>query len=284
MSVLSITKCIIISILTASISFSTCAEIGIYANADDRNSEIYSNLNRLVAEHGDTKEDIVIVLGIQALSNLLSEKIHHADTHFIVLLLTKREFDKFQKGNKFKSNITAIYSEPAIEAQVFLGKTLFGVDAKIKIPTFDELDNSLYHEEIRQYLMPVKKPKSWLRNIGNTDVVIATPDDDIFSQSNIVPIALSLYRRRIGLIGYSEKMIDVGAIASLYVTRDDLFDSLFEVIKYTEKYSKLPKPTHSKKYRVAINKVLAKTLGLHSIDVKFIEETINNYLRVGEET
>jgi hypothetical protein len=255
------------------------AEVSLYATEADKSSKSYSDMSAFIDSISDsTDKNVVVTLGPAALKNFFES--NNKDIHVIAIYITQSEYNAIVASVDHIGQITAIYIDPSIDSLLILAKQIYGTKSRFIIPysDFKPEVNFSRHPDISIRFMQIKESKNWLSSISDADAIIAIPDKSIFTSSTITPISLSLYRRGIGLVGYSKSMTAVGAVASLYIDGTDLKQQLSDQIKSLENGKVESKGSHLEKYKVSINITLSKTLGLYTVDEKETEKEVNRII------
>lgn len=266
----------------------TVLALGSYASADvslialnkDKLSNKYKLIQQLASEH-ITKKKIALVLGMQALKR---RPLNLSDfDSVIVLFVTENDF--LHEKNKYGSEkLSAIFIEPSPIDSVNLARAIFGDSRRFLIPiyTSNNTIKKISESNAEVKIIDTSKNTKWLGNVKKKDVVIATPDRNIYSSKDINTISKSLYRRRSPLIGFSKTMVDkVLAVASLTISDDALLSRIVEILKMAEQDKLSPMGYHVTDYGVEVNKTLLKTMGIFYVDEMELKRKVER-LRVGQ--
>jgi ABC-type uncharacterized transport system substrate-binding protein len=103
---------------------------------------------------------------------------------------------------------------------------------------------------------------SLTRLLAETDVLLALPDPVVFNSGTIQNILLTTYRAQQPLFGFSPAYVRAGAIAAVYSTPRQLAAQTAEAAGRALSGAALPRPSHPKKFSVAVNPTVARSLGL----------------------
>ncbi len=102
-----------------------------------------------------------------------------------------------------------------------------------------------------------------LENIMSiSDVLVAIPDNNIYSSSNIRNILLSSYRRGIPLIGISQTYVNAGALCAIFSTPEQLANQARETVVSYARSGKLPEPRFPEFYTISVNRQVARSMDL----------------------
>lgn len=100
-------------------------------------------------------------------------------------------------------------------------------------------------------------------NRGSTaQVLLALPDSSIYNSQAVRHILLSTYRRNQAVVGFSESLVNAGALASTYSTIEDIIVQLREMLVEYATAGRLPNPQFPKYFRVATNDHVARSLNV----------------------
>ncbi|MEI7456610.1 MAG: ABC transporter substrate binding protein [Nitrosomonadales bacterium] len=106
--------------------------------------------------------------------------------------------------------------------------------------------------------------------LGESDVLLAVPDNAVYNGNTIRNILLSSYRRSIPLVGFSPSYVKAGALCALYSTPEQLAAQASAMIISFSVMGKLPEPQYPLFYSIALNQEVARTLGLTLTSVEMI--------------
>lgn len=119
-----------------------------------------------------------------------------------------------------------------------------------------------------------RKPVDSFRNvIENNDVILALPDSNVLSPNRAKWLLYMAYQRRVPVIGFSQAIVDAGALGAVYSTpaqigrqaAEDIIEIMLDVRDQPDAAWRLPPPRYPRYFEVAINRAVARSL---SIDVK----------------
>lgn len=98
--------------------------------------------------------------------------------------------------------------------------------------------------------------------IKDADVLLAVPDPLIYNRSSIVAILLTTYSERVPLVGYSQAMVNAGAVLALYSTPEDVGWELADRVGAVLSGQPLPPSSPLRHFQVGVNREVARSLGL----------------------
>lgn len=97
---------------------------------------------------------------------------------------------------------------------------------------------------------------------GQSDIILATPDPDIFNPQTIQGILLSAYRARVPLIGFSPAYTRAGALASLHSSVSQLAEQTAEMVRLIVQTDTVPPPQVPAEFEVSVNRQVARSMGI----------------------
>ena len=162
----------------------------------------------------------------------------------------------FPSGRK----ITALFDEPDPIKQAALANLLVGPLNAVAFYS----DRSLYLKNAVGNIALIKTQKATLletlSRMDRYSAVIAIPDSTIWDRDSYRLVVRSLYSQHKVLIGFSENLVNAGALASLYYTDDDYLDELKKFIANLTEHTTVGYPTQ---YKLAVNTRLARSLDIY---------------------
>lgn len=185
------------------------------------------------------------------------------------------------------ANIGAVFSDPSPTAQLVLARQILGRGARIGFISSSSaavIDRQLGRPTIlgeQRYIQQLSSAKgigAALNRIGGIDALLAMPDSVVYNRATIRSLISSLYRQRASLIGYSANMVKVGAIASVYSTRDQLLRQVVEQASQWHQAGKRPHVSHPVYFDVVVNEHLTNSLGFDVPSDAALRNAIDNAL------
>ena len=212
----------------------------------------------------DETSDLLIVLGHSATPNLPAS---HPPALFILP----------QPGSlELKKEDSALYWSPSLSAQLALIRTMLPATNRIGmlVKASGNDDDIAWLRAFKQYaaaqsvevkIQSVDKeriPRQVSELAASTDVLLAQPNTDIYNRDTIRFILLAAYRQNKVLVGPSPAFVKAGALASLYVPTNVIYDEVAQKVRYFIKNNKLPPASQIQNLSVSLNAQVAKSLGL----------------------
>jgi len=159
---------------------------------------------------------------------------------------------------------SAIYSEPPLARQLKLAQILFP-ESSVSL-MLSESAPAWLREEIAalpaEGLTIVEKRRDENLNyalrkaLSGHDVLLGTPDTEIFNPGTIKNILISAYRQNIPLIGPHQAYLRAGAIVTTFSSLDDTVTRIIEIIRSEE----LPAPDYNPYFTIGFNEQVARSL------------------------
>lgn len=100
-----------------------------------------------------------------------------------------------------------------------------------------------------------------LLRLGTADVLLISPDSNIFDPRSLRELLESTYRRRQPVFGFSEALVAAGTLASAFASADHLAAHVVELLAAVSS-GRLPTPQHPRYWGVAINESVARSLDI----------------------
>jgi ABC-type uncharacterized transport system substrate-binding protein len=100
------------------------------------------------------------------------------------------------------------------------------------------------------------------RVLSEADTLLALPDPTVFNAATIPNILLAAYRREVPMLGFSPAYLKAGALLAVYSTPAQMAASAIDALKAALAGRPLPPPRHPREYTVAVNRHVARSLGL----------------------
>lgn len=183
----------------------------------------------------------------------------------IATYLTSIEFQAVLGSRERPPHVTAVFSNPDPIAQVALARQLLGQAAVgvFDSPAVHPLVSRITAQGVRA--IPVSAQQgvdSLLRSAQALDAILVLPDPAVLNRSNINHVVRTLYQQRRVLIGHSETLTRIGALASAYASREAVARRVARVIEQYAKSGVLSDPSFVRELDVAINERLARSLNI----------------------
>lgn len=123
--------------------------------------------------------------------------------------------------------------------------------------------------------------------LNKSESIIALPDDTVYNTHTARSILLSCSRQHVPVIGLSKAYVDIGALAAVYSTGEQLAQQAAQMTLniLTNVQAPLPHPEHPCYFNVAINQAVAQSMGLavpDSWSVKYALDEMEHSTKVNQ--
>ena len=107
-------------------------------------------------------------------------------------------------------------------------------------------------------------PVALERLLSRSSLLVAAPDPLVYSQSTVQSILLSAYRANNPVIGFSSAYVRAGALVAVFSTPEQIERQGAEMVLKVEsgKRGRLPAPENPKYFSVAVNRSVARSMGI----------------------
>ncbi len=205
------------------------------------------------------------------------------------LLIPRQSFKQLQpvEGSAGKRRLSAVFIDQPLSRQldllrnalpdrrrvgVLLGPSSRRISEDLRgLARTRELD--LYPAEVDDV---AGVPAALRSVIPNSDVLLLVPDPVATSADTVFGLLLTSYRAQVPVVGFSESLLNAGAMVSLYSTAQQQGRQGAEIVRgVLERGDGLPAPQYPKYFTVRVNASVARSLGLHPPT----EATLNDALQ-----
>lgn len=203
----------------------------------------------------------VVAIGYDAVETAL--KTGDPTVPVFGLFLSSTEYAALIEKHGAAIPMTAIFGNPEPRAQLALAEQLFPkgtfalVETPVSRPTIEQLSRP--YTKVVQVRDDITQ---LIRQLVGIDALVALPDPDGVNSQNIGFIIRSMYRQGSVVIGYSQKMVNMGCLASIYPRPEAVIAALQHAIRSYNKTGKLPEPQFVGDHAIGINRRLARSLDL----------------------
>ena len=215
------------------------------------------------------KGSLIVSVGYDNFVRLLESKI---DNPIIAISISSASY--YDAVNRFSSkNTTAIFLESSPEKQLKLIRLLTG---QMKSEVL------FMYSAKTAYLKPLLEVAA--QKVGNLDIqfeeitsdeqvystihsnnakwLLAYPDKNIYNQTTLRNVLLSLYKKNQALIGFSQALVTSGAVGSAVSSSDDIAMQTGEFVNQFNKTGHLPSPEFVKYSTYVLNLPVARSLNI----------------------
>lgn len=114
------------------------------------------------------------------------------------------------------------------------------------------------------------------RLLGRAELLLASPDPEVFNPQTIQGILLGAYRARVPMVGFSPAFTRAGALMSLHTSVAQFADQLAEIAVATVATGEPPSPQWPRQFEVSVNRPVARSLGLELPPETLLADTLAN--------
>jgi hypothetical protein len=255
----------VLCLLLTLLSRAAHSEIRITAAAQDRDTAalmqtVQAELSG--ASAAVKRLDARVTVGAAAFREALAQD---ESRPLVATYLTSVEFEEVLNGRERPGHVTAVYSNPDPAAQTRLARQLLGR------ATLGAFDSAAAHSLVVRVTslgvraVPTSQGQSidsLLRSAQSFDALIVLPDASVLNRSNINHAVRTLYQQRKVLIGHSLTLSRVGALASVYASREAVARGVLDVFDQYSTTGVLPEPVFVRDVDVVVNDRLARSLNI----------------------
>ena len=100
--------------------------------------------------------------------------------------------------------------------------------------------------------------------LPNVDALLLFPDPLVVNRNSIQNLMLTTYRQRVPVVGYSQNLVDAGALVAIYSTPQQIGQQVAEILQrmLATRYGELPAPAYPKYFTVKTNSSVARSLDI----------------------
>ena len=231
-----------------------------------------------VLEHPDQpsldvpQADLIVAVGIKAAELSMTQ----TSTPVLAVMLSRMSYEDLMAQSPTKKStraISAIYLDQPWDIQLdFLHAVLpkrhkigllYSADSRIVISplrqNISDRGNSLIAQQIRS---PDELFSSLEIVLDGSEVLLAAPDNMIYTSSNIRNILLTSYHHNVPLIGLSQAYVNAGALCAIFSTPEQLAEQAGVTVNSFEQIRRLPEPQYPDDFSIAVNPQVARSLGI----------------------
>jgi ABC-type uncharacterized transport system substrate-binding protein len=220
----------------------------------------------------DVQADLIIAVGTTAVSTALQQN----DAPVLSVMLPRSGFDNLlaqSRSKKSRDKVSAIYLDQPWSRQIDFWRAALPDRRRIGILhtsnewiDFPSLQGEIAQRKGTLIARAVRASDDLFTVLEDimtlSDVLIAIPDNNIYSSSNIRNILLSSYRRGIPLVGISQAYVNAGALCAIFSTPEELATQARETVVMFSRTRKLPEPQFPEYYTISVNRQVARSMDI----------------------
>lgn len=234
---------------------------------DNIQARVFDRAESFSAEN--QQADLIVTVGVKAAEWVMERT---ATPVLAVMIPSTKYADLLAKHTRNRL-VSAIYIDQPLSRQVELLYSalpesknigvLYSLDSPINIK---QLHNELARHGLNLIAKQMQNKGAMYSDLEDVlargDVLLAIPDNTIYSSSNIRNILMSSYRQRIPLVGLSQAYVNAGALCSIFSTPEQFAAQASVIAISFAQTQHLPDPQPPKLYTIAVNQDVARSLDI----------------------
>lgn len=235
---------------------------------------------------GAQNADVIVAVGAKA-SMLVASR---SPAPMLAALLPRSSYEGLLARPHRSKSLSAIYLDQPWERQADLihallpdSRTvglLYTTTARIDIAS---LSKAMARHDMVLNAQLLVAPQTLSVNLENllkdSDVLLAIPDNAIYSSNNIRNILLTTYQKGVPLIGLSQSYVNAGALCAVFSTTEQIAAQASETIISFAQTHQLPDAQYSVLYTLAVNQEVARTLSVPYQSAEMLRLQMDNVKR-----
>jgi ABC-type uncharacterized transport system substrate-binding protein len=224
--------------------------------------------------------DLIVSVGIKASLTVITM----TDVPVLVVMTPKVGFEKLlERASKTATRppVSAIYLDQSWERQLDFVRAAFPDLRRIGLlysrssdfePTYirQQVSNRGGTLLTKQVLSSTDLFSNLDDLLGESDILLALPDNTIYNSVTIRNILLSTYRFDVPFIGLSQAYVTAGAIGAIYSTPEQVSDQIVSTVLTFSRNGKLPEPQYPRDFSIALNPEVARSLHIQLYSIEGI--------------
>jgi ABC-type uncharacterized transport system substrate-binding protein len=222
--------------------------------------------------------ELVVTIGLAAAQQTLSrEKDLPTPPRTLCLLIPRQSFERLlpSAGRARDSRVSAVFIDQPLSRQMDLLRVALPEKKRVGVilgPSSLDLESELARQA-REHTLALTVARiteraglyAALQNVlPASDLLLMLPDPLVSNADTVYGLLLTTYREQMPVIGFSEGLLNAGALLSLYSTAHQQGRQGAEIAReMLARAGSLPEPQYPKYFTVRINVSVARSLGLH---------------------
>lgn len=231
---------------------------------------------------------LYIAVGSQVLARLLEKNLKSPILAIFISRVAYNQVMRAYGSPNGRLSVSAIFSDPSPQHQLFLTKAIFQSSPKIAVILTEK--TAFLKTELELAAMRTSVPLGIIVHIEDNEfartlnmardskALLAIPDDSIYSSETLRTVILSAYRRNQSIIGFSRQLVKAGGLATVYYDADHIFSRTTDFISRYLTNENLPAPGYPEEFSVDTNDHVADSFGLSLPSAEELEKSIVNML------
>jgi ABC-type uncharacterized transport system substrate-binding protein len=222
--------------------------------------------------------ELVVTIGLAAAQQTLSrEKDLPTPPRTLCLLIPRQSFERLlpSAGRARDSRVSAVFIDQPLSRQMDLLRVALPEKKRVGVilgPSSLDLESELARQA-REHTLALTVARiteraglyAALQNVlPASDLLLMLPDPLVSNADTVYGLLLTTYREQLPVIGFSEGLLNAGALLSLYSTAHQQGRQGAEIAReMLARAGSLPEPQYPKYFTVRVNVSVARSLGLH---------------------
>ncbi len=213
--------------------------------------------------------DLIVTIGGEALRKTLAI---NPSQPMLATLLTRQSYERaLSDFPSLSRRISAVFLDQPPARQALLIRQLLpeakrvgllvGGDTRLQVMRFQQAMASrglrLEYEEIENEATLLSALNSL---ILRADLLLAIPDTTIYNRTTLKPLLITTLRNQKVIIGFSESMVNAGALAAIHTTPAQAAKQVAQLI--ISQGTTLPAPQSANTFTLSVNHSVAQSLGI----------------------
>lgn len=244
-----------------------------------------AHLPSSLASTSTSSSNLIVAVGMQALQQAAA---HSEQTDVLGVLIPRQTFLEVRAGAPVPRNISAIVLDQPVARQLSLLRQilpqasnigmLLGSGAEDLTAQMALLAGRHQLNIVSQHIDDGENLPSALRQLlPKIDVLLATPDHQVYNRDTAKTILLTSYRHVKPVIGFSRAYVVAGALAAVFSTPEQIARQTADfIVRSASKSTALPTIQHPQHFSVATNRQVARALGIILETESLLAEKIRN--------
>lgn len=212
--------------------------------------------------------NLIVTVGMKAAEQMAGKTA----TSMLLAMIPSSEYDDLLTKRPRSAHTSAIYLDQPWARQVALLRTALPKHTKVGIlysantsSSVEALHKQLLNDGATLIEQPVSGAGAVFDSLdavlSRSEVLLALPDKTIYNTNNIRNILISSYRHGVPLVGFSQALVNAGALYALFSTPDQLAAQTSAATILFAKSWQLVDAQFPTLYTIAVNQEVARSLG-----------------------
>jgi len=222
--------------------------------------------------------ELVVTIGLAAAQQTLSrEKDLPTPPRTLCLLIPRQSFERLlpAAGRARDPRLSAVFIDQPLSRQMDLIRLALPEKKRVGVilgPASLDLEGELGNQA-RQHTLDLTVARITERSglygalqnvLPASDLLLMLPDPLVANADTVYGLLLTTYRAQLPVVGFSEGLLNAGALLSLYSTAHQQGRQGAEIAREVLAHpGALPEPQYPKYFTVRVNGSVARSLGLH---------------------